>query len=345
MASRTIVLKLSRPMRRRLERLSAKTTNKVVFRRCQMVLKLSRGEAPVQVAEALSCDRSTVYRTQKAFGRQGERALWPGHSPGRPRKVTEAEQKILDKTIAQEPRRLGLNFSNWNAKQLAVYLKLAVHAVTVLRHLWALKWRWRRPGLRVASPDPRYAAKSRYLPRLERAARHGRIRLYYEDEMDVALLPTLSGRWMRVGQQTKVNTPGVNAKQYVFGATNAVTGDLFWVRWERKNNVGFRELLKVLLAQHAHDPVKLVLVVDNFRIHKAKAVHAMLGKFRKFIRLYFLPTYSPQLNPIERVWRHFRRNVTDNVFFKTMPRLLKAVESFLAELATQPDIVLSIIVA
>ena len=164
----------------------------------------------------------------------------------------------------------------------------------------------------MASPDPRYAPKSRYLRRLQRAARRGQIRLYYEDEMDVALLPTLSGRWMRVGHQTKVNTPGVNAKQYVVGATNAVTGDLFWVLWERKNNVGFRELLKVLLDFHANDPVKIVLVLDNFRIHKAKAVQAMLAKFRQFIRLYFLPTYSPQLNPIERVWRHFRRNVTDH---------------------------------
>lgn len=316
MASRTIVLKLSRPMRRRLTRLSAKTTNKIVFRRCQMVLKLARGEPPEQVADGLSCDVSTVYRMQKAFRRQGEQALWPGHSPGRPRKVTEVDERALDKAIAQEPRRLGLNFSNWNAKQLALYLKLAVHAATILRHLWALKWRWRRPGLRVASPDPRYAPKSRYLRRLQRAARRGQIHLYYEDEMDVALLPTLSGRWMRVGHQTKVNTPGVNAKQYVVGATNAVTGDLFWVLWERKNNAGFRELLKVLLEHHARDPVKIVLVLDNFRIHKAKAVQAMLGKFRKLIRLYFLPTYSPQLNPIERVWRHFRRNVTDNVFLK-----------------------------
>jgi transposase len=345
MASRTIVLKLSRPMRRRLERLSAKTRNKVVFRRCQSVLRLARGEEPAQVAEALSCSSPTVYRNQKAFLEKGERALWPGKSPGRPRKVTEADRRALDKAIAKEPRQLGLNFSNWTAQLLVLYLKWAVHAVTVWRHLWALKWRWRRPGLRVASPDPRYAPKSRYLRRLQRAARRGQIHLYYEDEMDVALLPTVSGRWMRLGQQTKVNTPGVNAKQYVFGATNALSGEMVWLVWPNKNNVGFRELLKALLAQHAQDSVKIVLVLDNFRIHKAKAVQALLGQFRKLMRFYFLPTYSPQLNPIERVWRHFRRNVTDNVFFKTMRRLLKAAESFLTELATKPKIVLSIIVA
>jgi hypothetical protein len=49
--------------------------------------------------------------------------------------------------------------------------------------------------------------------------------------------------------------------------------------------------------------------------------------------------------PVERVWRYFRRSVTDNDFFKTMSRLLKAVEAFLAELATQPVIVLNLNVA
>jgi len=345
MASKTIVLKLSRPGRRRLERLSAKTTSKVVFRRCQSLLRLARGEEPKQVAEGLSCNIVTVYRMQKAFRKNGEQALWPRKSPGRPRKVTDADRRALERAIAKEPRQLGLNFSNWTTQQLALYLKLTVHAVTILRHLWALKWRWRRPGLRVASPDPRYGPKSRYLGRLRRAARRGQIHLYYEDEMDVALLPTISGRWMRLGQQTQVDTPGMNAKQYVFGATHAVTGEMIWLVWPNKNNVGFRELLKALLAHHVGDPVKLVVVVDNYRIHKAQAVQALIGPLKKLIRFYFLPTYSPQLNPIERVWRYFRRNVTDNVFFKTMRRLLKAVESFLTELATKPKIVLSIIVA
>jgi hypothetical protein len=103
----------------------------------------------------------------------------------------------------------------------------------------------------------------------------------------VALLPTISGRWMRQGQQTQVNTPGQNAKQYVFGAVNYVTGALIWLTWPNKNNVGF--------------------------------------------------------NPIERVWRHVRRNVTDNFYFGTLPRLMTAVKAFLAELAHSPTVILSII--
>ncbi len=55
---------------------------------------------------------------------------------------------------------------------------------------------------------------------------------------------------MHQGQQTQVNTPGKNAKQYVFGAVNHVTGVLVWLMWPSKNNVGFRRLLQQVLARH-----------------------------------------------------------------------------------------------
>lgn len=343
MASHAIVLQLSRAVRRRLHRLSLKTRHKVVFRRCQMVLQLAHGDHPTAIARALGCDVSTVYRTRQAFQRAGEASLTPRKSPGRPRYVTQRQERELDQAVAREPRALGKNFSNWTAPNLKVYLRWTVHPVTVWRYLRRLRWRWHRPVPRIASPDRRYCAKARYLRRLRAQARRGEIHLYYADEMDVALLPTISGRWMRQGQQTQVNTPGQNAKQYVFGAVNYVTGALSWLVWPNKNNVGFRHLLQQLVTHHAQTPVKIVLVLDNFRIHKARAVQQWLRAHRAQLRLYFLPTYSPRLNPIERVWRHVRRNVTDNFYFGTLSRLMRAMNAFLTELASSPAVILSIV--
>lgn len=343
MASPAIVLHVSRPVRRRLRRLSLTTRHKIVFRRCQIVLQLAQGESPGDIAVALGCDVSTVYRTRQAFLRVGEVSLVPQRSPGRPRRVTPEQVRELDRTVQGEPRTAGKNFSNWTAQNLKVHLQWLVHPVTVWRYLHRLGWRWRRPVPRVASPDPRYRAKAQYLRRLRAQARRGEIQLYYADEMDVALLPTISGRWMRCGEQTQVNTPGQNAKQYVLGAVNYVTGTLIWLAWPSKNNVGFRQLLQQIVAVHETLSVKIVIVVDNFRIHKAKTVLAWLGRHRAHLRLYFLPTYSPRLNPIERLWRHFRRNVTDNFYFGTMRRLMNAVNAFLIELASTPPVILSII--
>jgi len=342
MASQGIVLDLPRWVRRRLNRLSRSTPNKTVFRRCQIVLQAAAGESPSASAAAMACSLSTVNRTRKAFRERGEASLIPKVSPGRPRKVTPAHEQALDRALAQEPREVGQDFSNWTAQNLAHSLKLAVHATTVLRHLWRLGWCWGRPVRRVASPDPRYRPKAKYLRRLERAAQRGVHHLYYEDEFDIALLPTLSGRWMRIGQQHRVDTPGQNQKQYGFGAANFVTGQLVWLTWPNKNNVGFRHLLKAILEQQVHDSRKIVVVVDNYRIHKTQAVKQLLARVRDRLRLYFLPTYSPQLNLMERVWRHFRRNVTDNFYFKTMRCLLQAVKAFLSKLAMTPDVILSL---
>jgi transposase len=343
MVSQTIVLQWPRPVCRRLHRLSLKTRHKVVFRRCQIVLQLAKGERPATIAAALGCDLSTVYRTRHAFLRVGEASLISKKSPGRPRHVTTQQERELDQTLAREPRALGKNFSNWTAPNLKVHLHWTVYPVTVWRHMRRLKWRWHRPVPRVASPDRRYCAKARYLRRVRTQARRGQIQLYYADEIDGALLPTISGRWMRQGPQVEVNTPGQNAKQYVFGAVNYVTGALVWVPWPNKNNVGFRQLLQQVVAQHKPTPVKVVIVLDNFRIHKAKAVQAWLHTHRAQVRLYFLPTYSPRLNPIERVWRHFRRNVTDHFYFGPLLRLMTAVKAFLTELARSPAVILSII--
>ncbi len=343
MASSPIILHLPRPVRRRLQTWSRKTHDKVEFRRCQILLQSTTGESPERLAQGLGCSVDTVYRTVRIFRQHGESGLVHRKSSGRPRQVTPEQDQALDRTLSQEPRMLGRNFSNWTAHHLALYLRLAVHAVTVLRHLGALGWRWRRPVPRVASPDPRYRAQARYLKQLRCQARQGRIHLYYADEMDVARLPTISGRWMRIGQQTAIDTPGVNAKQYVFGAVNSVTGALVWVPWSNKTNVGFRELLKQVLRGHAGEETRVVMVLDNFRIHKAKAVTEWLRRHRCELRLYFLPTYSPRLNPIERVWRHCRRNVTDNYFFKTITRLMHAVEAFLVALAHSPAAVLKIV--
>ena len=343
MASTRIILTLRRPVQRRITRLAQRTQQKAVFRRCQIILALGRQQSPEAIAVALNCHVSTVYRTRQAFVTHGEESLPVRKSPGRPCKVTSADEQRLTATLQQEPRALGKNFSNWTAQKLKVHLQWAVHPVTVWRHMRRLRWRWHRPVPRVASPDRRYRAKARYLRRLRAQARRGEIQLYYADEMDVALLPTISGRWMRQGQQTQVNTPGQNAKQYTFGAINYVTGALVWLTWPNKNNIGFRHLLQQVLAQHQQPPVKIVIVLDNFRIHKARAVQIWLRAHRAQLRLYFLPTYSPRLNPIERVWRHFRRNVTDNYYFGTLARLMTAVKAFLTELARSPSVILSII--
>ncbi len=79
--------------------------------------------------------------------------------------------------------------------------------------------------------------------------------------------------------------------------------------------------------------------MDNCRIHFAKPVQAWLLEHQDEVELVCLPTYSPKLNPVERFWKHLRRQVTHNHFFQTMERLMDAVISFFHDMAASPDLV------
>jgi transposase len=81
------------------------------------------------------------------------------------------------------------------------------------------------------------------------------------------------------------------------------------------------------------------VIVDNYRIHFAKPILALLAAHSERIELVTLPTYSPQLNPVERHWKHLRRKVTHNTFFQTIDQLLDAATGFFHHLAACPDTV------
>ena len=68
-----------------------------------------------------------------------------------------------------------------------------------------------------------------------------------------------------------------------------------------------------------------MVILDNARYHHARALQPWLNKYKKSIELMFLPPYSPDLNPIERVWKLTRRLCTHNQYFKDLSALVDAV--------------------
>jgi putative transposase len=69
--------------------------------------------------------------------------------------------------------------------------------------------------------------------------------------------------------------------------------------------------------QHAAGK-KIYMVLDNVRFHHAKRLKPVLERYKDRIEMVFLPPYSPDLNPIERVWWLMRKKVTHNRWMKSM---------------------------
>jgi transposase len=109
-----------------------------------------------------------------------------------------------------------------------------------------------------------------------------------------------------------------------FGAVSLRTGKLVTTFEPKFNAESFQRFLQLLLI-HCPRGKRLTLVLDNAKYHHARALQPWLHQHRKRLTLLFLPPYSPELNPIERVWKLTRRLATHNRHFPTLDDILNAV--------------------
>jgi transposase len=201
--------------------------------------------------------------------------------------------------------------------------------------------------LSIASPDPDYRRKVKRLEKYKKAAKDGEILLYFQDEIDLNLLPGVLRCWTLCGSQRKVMTPGVNQKRYGFGAVNYVSGHTLSRIEEHKNSAGFCAFVEQFMQTVTQSPEyhgqKIVLVVDNFIIHHSRKSQKFLENYADQLEPFALPTYSPWLNLIELLWKHLRRKVTHNHLFQTILQLVEAVRNFLETMNQTPKLTLSVI--
>jgi transposase len=138
-----------------------------------------------------------------------------------------------------------------------------------------------------------------------------------------------------------IRTPGQPTKQYGLGAVNYHTGETVVLFRKRKRRREVAELLQTLLDQHPTGTIYIAW--DNATTHEDDEVEAVVRSAAGRLVLLYLPTYSPWLNPIEMLWRHFRREVTHCELFESVKALLSAAHDFFDRYNLTPDQVRSII--
>lgn len=111
----------------------------------------------------------------------------------------------------------------------------------------------------------------------------------------------------------------------LFGAVNVNDGRLITRFEEKFDAMTFKGFIKQLLRTKKPGR-KIVVILDNAKYHHAKLLKPLLTKHRDCLRLEFLPAYSPDLNPIERVWKLTRRICTHNVHFEKLFQLKNTVQ-------------------
>ncbi|HNY26990.1 MAG TPA: IS630 family transposase [Candidatus Sumerlaeota bacterium] len=167
---------------------------------------------------------------------------------------------------------------------------------------------------------------SRHIKKLRRLARRKGIDLWCEDECHFQQHGSRCAMWVPPEETDPVLLHAPTRRQAaVFGAVCPADGRLLAMSCDTFNAQTFQVFLAKLLRRRRRG-CKMVVIVDNARWHHAKAISPWLYQHRHVLRLDFLPPYSPDLNPVERVWKLTRRLCTHNRYFKTLQDLTEVVQ-------------------
>jgi hypothetical protein len=144
------------------------------------------------------------------------------------------------------------------------------------------------------------------------------------------------------GRQKRVRSPGVNRKQTVFGAFCYGRGLFLYHVQPRKTAWGVQILLQKLVHRARRTGRRIVVVMDQGTPHHAKALGRYLKDVKEHLEAFWLPHYSPELNLIERLWKHLKSSRMANVLFPSFRAFTRHIGAVLTHFALHPDFTLSV---
>ena len=325
------------------------------YRRLKIIDLSAQGKSVPELAVLFDLSEATVRDYIHRYNQGGLAGLQPDYGRGRPPTIEWTAAQWLD-VLAQSPASLPLletAAQNWSQKLLVSYLRryhqITVTQSTVCKSLRSVGIRWRRAKLRVHSPDPLYVVKRQRVEELRQKALAGTLTsaatahprsdeppkdacLAFLDSTDLHWCPDLGAVYTSSGQQLKVDSPGLDNPWYaLFGSLLFPSGEGLYTLHERKRTAELLEHLQLLIDL---DPDAFWFVVlDNASAHSTAAVERFAAVHCQRLELVYLPTYSPHLNLIERLWRLMRGQVTRNHFYDSLSALAEAAVQWLDKLS------------
>jgi len=318
-----------------------------LVRRTTVLLDLLVHQVPVEVlSERWGLSTSCLYQWRQAFMLRGMDSLVYQHGGGRRPKLTPRQKKRLVELIEAGPLVVGCETACWTAVLLRVLIwrEFGVlynrQYVCTLLHNLGFSFQKARFVSDHLDAAQRLAWLQDKWPVLFRAAQRCKGLILFEDEASFAQWGSLSYTWAKRGHQPEVPTSGKRKGYKVFGAIEYFSGRLFYQGIEgRFNSESYQGFLQMIL-DHTTQP--LFLIHDGARYHTSAATQAFLAAHRDRITVEPLPSYSPDYNPIEYLWKKTKKRATHNQYFKEFAALTVSVDKALAYFATHPDTVLGL---
>lgn len=321
------------------------TRNTKIFFRIQIVLLvLDLGYSQVQAAIRLGTTPKTIGKWIKRFNEEGKQGLLDKQRSGRPREIPENTRKLVVRVAISDPSKITDHLSTWSLKTIQRYLNkaynISISESSIHRILQENGISFRKVEETMVSPDPEYEIKKKRIDIATKEAENNEdiAFLCLDEKGPIHALYHRGKGWMNdlVRHQIPRNHNKSNGTVVLNAAFEPDTNKFWWYFSERRTGEAFL----MLLIQLSMDPVlqkmkKVYLLMDNLPAHFTKNIKDHLDLHPKFVVLR-LPTYSPELNPIERVFADLDRQAIQNHYYKDTQELEKRLGNWLEDRKGQP---------
>lgn len=309
--------------------------------RIRAVKRVEAGESPEVVIKALGFTRTLIYEWLAKYREGGVDALRSRKAPGKPPKLNAKQlKKIYRLIVGVDPRQLKFEFALWTRAMIRELIrrefKIKMSEVSVGRLLKKLGLSPQRPTRRAIQRNDLavYKWMTEDYQEIRKLAKERNAEIYFGDESSVRSDYHSGTTWAPVGKTPVVKTTATRHRVNLISAISARGVLRFMITEENVTASVFIEFLKRLIHKSERH---VFLIVDNHAVHRSREVCEFVKATNGRLKLFFLPPYSPELNPDEHVWNYLKNHKIGRQSTKNGFELSKRIESIMWSLQRFPE--------
>lgn len=299
------------------------------------------------IASTLKVSEESIRLWVNAFLLKGIKSFIYKKSTGRPSKLTKTQRKQLDQLICQGPEKSGFPGACWRSPmiQWLIYEKFgieySVYYIPQLLKNMGFSYQKAKFVADHKDPEKRKEWLEQKWPEILKLAEKKNAYILFGDEASFPQWGSLSYTWAKRGKQPFVKTSGKRRGYKVFGLIDYFSGRFFCKGHEkgRLNSASYESFLTEVLSKTRKH---IILIQDGARYHTSKAMKKFFAKRANRITVYDLPSYSPDYNPIEKLWKKIKEKEIHLHYFPTFDSLKNKVEEALLHFKDLKNEVLSL---
>lgn len=279
------------------------------FRKRAITLRFEKGYSVYQISEIFGIHYNSVSRWFVSFGKGGMAALDKRKAPGAEYKIGQKQIDWLYEALSKDATAYGFPTPLWTCdsvrKLITKELRIKIDRTTTWRYLI-------RMGLSDQKPETRYSQQDSELvkqwikkewPNIQKWAKKHKAILYFEDESGISLVPSVGKTWAPKGKTPIIRITGTRGGVLAMSAISPSGRMCFCIEKRKINADILIEFLKKIME--AHKRRKIGIIMDQAPCHKSKKVREFTEESKR-MKIFYIPPYSPDLNPDEKVWRHLK---------------------------------------